>query len=145
MKLFKYQVYLDECDCECPPLETFIETSRKCFRWVHQDIHHSNNFLPVGLIETSRKADNCNELCGFYALSFFETLERAEARYRSLCGKYATFSERIGTAVAVGEIYPRDGVASRPAGKWRHFDLHEFENCNLVTRFKVIKVIKLNE
>jgi hypothetical protein len=140
---FKYQSYHEKIDCQCPPLEKYEPTIRTCYRWVHEDINHNNNFLPPQLIGVEKEPADCVNFCGNLALSFFNTIENAEKRYLSLWGKIATFPETVGNSIAEGVIYERDGIASRPSKKTGHFDLHEASEVTFTGRFKVIKRIKL--
>jgi hypothetical protein len=140
---FKYQSYHDQIDCDCPPLEKYLPTNATCFRWVHDDIEHTNNFLPPMFTGVEKEITDCATYCGNLALSFFSTMEKAEKRYLSLAGKVATFPETVGSSIAEGEIYERDGVADRPGKKSGHFELHEDIHANFVGRFKIIKRITL--
>jgi hypothetical protein len=139
---FKYKEELDKLDCECPPLTKYKTVIRDCFRWVYEDINHTNNFLPVKIINSNRTSPDCEGYCSLYTLSFFKTLANAEDRYRSLAGKYAKFPERYGNSIAQGRLFERDGLANDPSENG-HFELHEFENVSFNGRFTIIKKIKL--
>lgn len=136
---FKYYLYINQLP-DCPPCR-YEPQNRQAFRFVFEDFDHSNNFLPVLLINPKRInspsfRDN-NARCSGYALSFFNTLENAVRRYRGLQRSIPNIHKSIGTHIAKGVITKKDGVISEISNNG-HFDLHEFEHTNLRMRFSIV-------
>ncbi len=133
--MFKYQKQIENIP-NCPP-PACRPVNTQAFRFVFEDTNHRNNFLPVLLISPKRQLSKNTEKCSGYALSFFNSLEKARSRYLKLKRVNRNIGKLLGTHIAKGFINETDGLASE-ADKCGHFDLYEVENADLKKKFCVI-------
>ncbi len=139
---FKYHLYINQLP-DCPP-SRYEPQNRKAFRFVFADLDHTNNFLPVLLINPKRINSsgfkNNRAKCSGYGLSFFDTLENAVRRYRGLQRSSPNIHKSIGTHIAKGVITKQDGTVSE-INNDGHFTLHEFEQANLRKSFSIVEKV----
>jgi hypothetical protein len=75
--------------------------------------------------------------CLGYALSLFDSIEHAQRRYQQITRYNKNFYKTAGTHIASGQIEKSDGMASLVDSNG-HISLHEFENTELRSKFRVI-------
>ena len=143
---YKYEEYLiavrEEHKINCP-CEKATPKNSTAFRWVHSDINHENNFLPPGIIAIKQKRkprifppNQKENYCNIFALSLFDTENNAIKRFKNFPKR---IQKMLGfTNVAMGEIETNDGVLTG-INSYGHFDLHEFEEASLVSKFTIKK------
>ena len=130
----------------CPPNECrAVEDDGICYRWVHEDIEHRNNFIPVLAINPKRihtpAFSEDDQKCSGFALSMYDTFNNSRNEYLKILRKNANFAQFVGTHVAKLTIYSGDGFKTPPSRKG-HFDLFEREELNLIERISEIFEIK---
>lgn len=133
-KKLKYQAYLEKFP-NCPP-DNFVPVNRDGFRWVHEDVNE-NDFIPLNALKVppQRLLDHSDLMCMGYGLSLFDTLEKAQVRYRNLYIRKnelmkSIFIEDVGDHVAHLSINEEDGIADEP-NDIGHFTFHEFAEVGL--------------
>lgn len=137
---YKYGIYLNSLATEgisCPP-KGVMPPNGVAYRWTRGQISESC-FLPVALRNPRRllKAKE-GEKCSCYGLSMHETLDQSVNAFRSLEKSIRQIRKTIGDAVSVGSLDAADGVRTF-ADRYGHFDLHEYANCSIATKFQVVK------
>lgn len=136
----KYQDKLNSVP-ECPPVGCKKEQIT-AYRFVF-DAMNNDSFLPVAIMDPSR-IDNAREeriKCSMYALSMFVSEEKAMKHFNSLKKKNPNIAKSIGNNLAVGTIYPQDGLCSKPNRKG-HFDMFEHVNTDLIPNFSISRQIE---
>ena len=131
---FKYQSQIDQfnnCD-----LSSFSGQDRQAFRWVFADIQDQRNFLPRFLLNDTAVRDKCIG----WALSFFETQEKAKNRLLRLTRNKENLFKKLGTHIATGQLATVDGI-SDACDELGHFSHFEYENINLNPRFTIVEQI----
>lgn len=119
----------------CPPTPC-VATRRSAVRFIHKDRSDSRNFLPPAKINPARSFPNGAKRCSAFALSFFETKERAFAFLLEIEKRFPNIRKSIGDVLVSGTIAPEDGLATPPDAKG-HFDLHERVGATLELSFSV--------
>lgn len=117
--MLKYQKYTKNIP-NCPPSEC-KPANMEAFRFVFGDIDHRNNFLPALLIKPARRLSKDSDRCSGYALSFFNTLEKAKSRYFELRKKHKNIGKNLGSHIAKGFINKTDSIVTE-INKIGHFD-----------------------
>ena len=130
-KKFRYQEMLDRLTVPCPPLD-FGERETVAYRWVFDTMEDERNFLPQ-YVKNPKRFDVKEESqkCLAIGLSFFDTEENAQKRYKQLKGffsKKATGKHE--TNIAGGNLKPDFGVCDIP-NKEGHFTFYTYENVDL--------------
>jgi len=137
--MLKYQKQTEEIpNCPSPDCKSL---TIEAFRFVFEDIHHRNNFLPALLINPKRQLTKDSDKCSGYALSFFCSAETAKSQYLKLKKRNKNIGKSIGTHIAQGVVNETDGLVSE-INRNGHFDLHEFENTDLKNKFRIICFIE---
>jgi len=95
---WKYQEQIKNI-ANCPPSDYKL-IDMVGFRWVFEDKKHLNNFLPPLAIVPSRKFKTDEERCSGYALSFFDSSEKAITLYLNISKKRKNFGTIVGDHVA---------------------------------------------
>ena len=136
-KNLKYQTKIDEIP-NCPP-KAARERQIDAFRIVFEDIKQLNNFLPNSIRKPARanSGDDVKK-CSGYALSFYTKDDSAENEYKKLINIFKNFAKNVGNHLASGRIIEEHGLCT-DEDENNHFDLHEYEDCDLVPVFKIIK------
>lgn len=133
MKKFKYQSEIDALINQGKKMpEIFSPENKEAYRFVF--CRSVINHLPV-YIQQPQRALKDKAVVEGYALSCFETIDAADKMQQRLAAKF----NAIGDSLCCGIIENPDGMITAPSPVSRHFELFEFENCNLSTKFKVIK------
>ena len=131
MKKLKYQEQIEKLDCN---LSGFSEISYdEVFHWVFKDCDDSS-FYPVAVNNPNRRNN-----CLGWALSFFDTQENAKRRLLEIANHKKKIFKKLGTHIAKGSIIEADGVSNEPNNKG-HFDLFEYKDVNLSSKFKIVEV-----
>ena len=108
------------------------------YRFVFKDNPQKNHIPPYEHTpKRSLKGNNQKIEIGGYGLSCLETQEAAEKFYAYLEG-HCRNMHKIGDSIAKGEIVKNDGVIS-DADNFKHFDLFEYQNCDLGCKFVIVK------
>jgi hypothetical protein len=137
--MLKYQKQIEGIQ-NCPP-PVCRSITIESFRFVFEDINHRNNFLPVLLINPKRQLTADPERCSGYALSFFCSIGKAKTQYLKLKKRNKNIGKSLGTHIAQGFINETDGLVSE-INKNGHFDLHEFKNVDLKSKFSIVCLIE---
>ena len=133
MKKFKYQSEIDALINKGKKMpDIFLPENKEAYRFVF--CRSIINHLPV-YIQKPQRALKDNAVVEGYALSCFETRDAADKMQQRLVAKF----NAIGDSLCCGIIENPDGMITAPSPASRHFELFEFENCDLSTKFKVIK------
>lgn len=126
----KYYEEITKLNCS---LSRFSERNRTAFRWVIDTIDHPNNFLPRAII-VGRSS------CGDWGLSFFDTLQQSEERLLHIIRDKPRLSKKLGNHIAEGLLTATDGI-SEDCNEEGHFNLHEYEGCDLKSKFNIVKKV----
>jgi len=121
----------------CPP-QTCREVLRNAYRFVFEAANSEINFKPIAL-QQPEKYVNFNEIakCMSLGLSFFDSAENAETKFRSLRKKIPQIHRKLGTSLAQVELTPNHGLATNPDKISGHFTLHEYSGT--VWKWNIIK------
>jgi hypothetical protein len=130
----KYQSKISEFE-NCH-FDNFSEKDRQSFRWVFENINDERNFKPRFLLNATIP----QTLCIGWALSFFETQEKAKARLLRLTKGKELIFKKLGTHIAIGQLNKNDGV-SDSSNEEGHFSHFEYEGINLEPKFAIIEKV----
>lgn len=138
---FKYREELDSVNslgiC-CPPTGLTPPPKIPIFRFVFEE-DDLRNHKPPGINNPKRiLKENDSKKCSLYALSCFKNPDGAKDFYSYLIQNIPNIYKSIGSCLCGGELEENDGLMSEE-GKNTHFDLFEFEECNLAEKFTVIE------
>lgn len=139
-KRFKYQTDIDIAisdGCPMPELHTpeGMQAYRFCFSYPHP-----NDYLPVLKINPRRRLDRSVRTTG-YALSCFENKDKAKLRYSNLAKTFKAISTTLGDSISGGTIENEDGMVDDAEKVSSHFNLFEYESCNLSQTFKILEAL----
>lgn len=140
---FKYQEHINKLlaqGLKMPELHT--PNGMDAYSYVFSD-NNSNNHKPVCIQNPSRRLPD-NEKFSGYALSCFNSKEKAERRYSSLCKSFKRTPKVIGDSLCEGHIENEDGMVTTPDVDSGHFDLYESETCDLSSTFNIIEKLWKN-
>lgn len=125
-----YAAYLARCpDQPCPCTERCQPRDQKAFRFMHNPASEKDFVPPAMMPGVQVKA---TDKCGRFALSFFESLERAQRRYRLLAERLDAVS-RYGDQIGEIDLTKKDGLMTLP-DKHGHMDLYQEENVMFASR-----------
>lgn len=126
----------------CPPNEcSAVEDGGICYRWVHEDIKHQNNFIPV-LEITPKRVNSINfkensKKCLGFALSMHDSLENSRNHFYNVLADLPNFFQIVGTHVAELTLKADDGYQTKssqtPFDKG-HFDFFERKDLYWIER-----------
>lgn len=121
----------------CPP-KTCLSVDGDFFRFVHEDLEHQNNFIPVRKINPARKlpGDPVRQ-CDEWALSLYDTRNNASRAYLYISKKCQNFHKTVGTHLALVSISYDDGVMDE-VDETGHSNFHEYENAELVRKSVIV-------
>lgn len=120
--------------------KVFEINTKEAFRFVWESNTTQNNHKPVYIQKPKRALKGDRRVIAGYGLSCLETLEAAECFYRNLEKHNKNLKKTIGDSIAQGIINSTDGVIDE-TNHHRHFNLFEFETCDLSLKFTAIKQI----
>jgi len=110
----------------CPPQE-YREIETAAYRFVHEDLRHPNNFVPVQIIKPQHQFQTSDARCKALGLSFFSELGAARRFFHRQMKHNPRYGKVVGNRVASLQIAPDDGVASEPEPEnFGHFTFHEY-------------------
>lgn len=131
MAEFKYKDEISSFSCD---LLDFTEyENRIAFRFVFEDINDERNFLPVYKLDETRPRSTCRG----WALSFFESQEKAKDKMKEMSKNKPFISKKLGTHVAEGVLVKVDGVSCTSSEKG-HFDHFEYVEIVLNHKFTIV-------
>jgi hypothetical protein len=138
---FKYQeeIYsLIEKGAILPLL--FEPVNKEAYRYIFSE-EHPNNHIPVYKQKPQRVISDIgkNRLnTSGYALSCYNHENNAVQQYESLRNTSRHIDRTIGNALCYGILNPNDGLITSTNGKG-HFDLYEFYECDLSSKFEIVR------
>ena len=114
---------------ECPP-KVCSPVTTTAYRFCHSPAE-PGDFLPTAYVPGARPLgkDLC---CTDYSLSLFIDRKKAADRLNHLCKQHPRFAIRAGKCLASVQISPTHGEATKPCKKFTHFELFEYEGCDLL-------------
>ncbi len=112
------------------------------YRYVFAD-GNDNNHKPVRIQNPSRRLPD-NEKFSGYALSCFDSQQKAEKRYAVLCKSFKRTPKAIGDSLSGGTLRNEEGLVTTPDKISGHFDLYESTVCDLNKTFKFIETLWKN-
>lgn len=138
---FKYQRELEHLEAlgyEMPPL--YAPGNMEACRFASSKPGFPNH-IPQYMSNPKRMlhdiaSDRANT--SLLALSCFDTTSKAEKFFKALLKSNQKAALSIGDSLSEGNISNQDGEVTRPAPNG-HFDLYEYENCDLNKTFKITK------
>ena len=137
MPKFKYQDEIDIAISQGCTLPVLHEPGGMiAFRFVF-DHEHPNNFLPPLKIKPQRRLDASIRVTG-YALSCFEDMGKAKNHYANLAKTFRNIRTEIGDCLSSGKIENNDGLVDDTLIGTSHFNLFEFEDCDLSKKFEIL-------
>jgi hypothetical protein len=141
--VFKYKSEIDvliDKGAELPPLYT--PQSKCAYRFVFRE-ENPNNHKPVYIQKPQRaisKMDKNEFDTSGYALSCFEQEDNAIQKFNKLKTSYPNIKLAVGDALCSGILDDRDGLITQ-SNKETHFDLYEYQECDLSKTFEVIRIL----
>ena len=133
---FKYASQVSHLT-NCPPTSA-TSLQRQAFRFVHSDSSMSNkSFLPRALLLPGRKLKGEQRCCESYALSMFDTEEKARAKFLKLSESNQLIKQHLGDQLAKGSVDPADGLSTKSNSEG-HFSFFEFSGVDLSGKFNSI-------
>lgn len=141
---FKYSEELKEAGKRGAALPSLsVPNDTNAYRFVFRnDIPKS--YIPVYLLSPQRatKDEEKHKLStSGYALSLFNTEDNAVKKYAELSASFRNIRSIIGDSVSHGNLNKEDGLISRISPNNGHFDLYEFEKCDLAQKFTILKIL----
>lgn len=141
--IYKYAQYLENIHTlrpSCPPKEA-VEVEMEAFHFVYEPYENTLNFVPPSIKarlerRSTRKypAKDIDD-CDGYGLSMFPTEIQASNFWQKLPIRIKAL---LGYKnIAAGVIDKTDGVIT-PIENNGHFNLHEFEGCDLILKFQPV-------
>lgn len=139
--ILKYRSEIDlliEKGAVLPSLQT--AENKVAYRYVFSE-EHSNNHKPIYVQNPKRfisDADRNKLNTSGYALSCFVSEEQATSKFESLKRNNKNIALALGDSMASGTLAPEDGKVTE-VSESGHFDLYEFCDCDLNSKFTVNK------
>ncbi|MDR1918985.1 MAG: hypothetical protein LBQ65_04980 [Tannerellaceae bacterium] len=140
-RTFKYQKEINlliEMGAILPLL--FEPVNKEAYRYIFSG-EHPNNHIPVYRQKPQRVISDIdkNRLnTSGYALSCYNYENNAVLQYESLRNTHPLIYKTIGDALCYGILDSNDGRITSRNGKG-HFDLYEFYECDLSSKFKIVR------
>ena len=119
----------------------YIEKEIEAYRWVFQNINDPRNFIPLA---KDPQCSSARRKCGGWALSFHITEDASMEMWQKLNDIKPNHYKKIGTHIAKGQVSKSDGKCSETDAE-SHFNLIEYENVDLQTKFTIVKQIASDE
>lgn len=141
--VFKYQSEIDILINEGAKLPSLSEPKNKdAYRYVFSEVN-PNNHKPIYIQKPQRAISDMDKKrfsTSGYALSCFEQEDKAIQRYNALKANIRNIALTMGDALCNGTLNEEDGLITQ-ANDDTHFDLYEYCDCDLSSKFKIIKVL----
>lgn len=135
---FKYKQHIDNLLSLGMALpELVIPNGKHSYRFIFKDLPEKNH-IPPYIINPARvlmEIEKSTATTSGYALSCFEREDKAKAFFASLEANIRNIRKTIGDSLASGTISESDGLISIANAKTTHFDLYEYNSCDLSTTF----------
>lgn len=139
----KYQDFINEVleeGVELPPLMPIAEeTAYRFISTTNPDQNHLPGYVrnPKRLIQDRERGrlETTN-----FALSCFPTEESASAFFTYLKKAMKHIGQKVGDALSEGVLTTEDGLKTKE-DEHCHYDLYEFEGCDLNTKFNLKKML----
>ncbi|TGN11615.1 hypothetical protein [Leptospira bandrabouensis] len=126
---FKYSSdLLTRKDQPCPCLKKFTPKDVIGFRFLEGKSADQSDFVPNGIKKSQNSKEN---RCTHLALSFFNSLASARKKFEELALKYDINSRY--SSIGELQLNQSDGIMNNPNVSG-HFELHEYQNTNLLSR-----------
>ena len=126
----KYESFHVRCpDQPCPNSVAFQPRCVVAFRFMHSPAV-DDDFHPPAL--AGGRTPNDKDKCGRFALSFFDSVDSARAKYRSLAQRVDA-PNRYGDHIGQMSIGEADGLMSEPS-VYGHMDLHPEDAASFIGR-----------
>ncbi len=137
-KRFKYQNQIDKVQEQglcCPPDNLLVPNNHLSFRFVFEDAKHVKNHNPPGINNPKRiLKEQDSKKCSLYGLSCFSKEGGAKQFFNSITNSIPNVHKSIGDTLSTGYIQSDNGLMSEEDIE-THFDLFEFEDCDLSKSF----------
>ena len=120
-----------------------INPEREAYRFVFRNDTNGFNHKPVYCITPKRMIQDQvrgGKKISCYALSCFEKKDKAKKRYSDILKNSKKAKKTLGDCLASGVLNKDDGKATK-VYRMTHFDLFEYECCNLNNKFSIIEEI----
>lgn len=126
----KYEYELKQRpDQPCPRMKDFAPRDRKAFRYMHRPATEEGDFEPPAIVDGGVKT---RDKCGRMALSFFESVNAARERWKSL-EEREDAEERYGGHIGEIDLVKSDGLMSEPSPTG-HINLHQDRDARFAGR-----------
>lgn len=136
--IYKYQEYIGRLLAKGYIMpEVHAPNGMDAYRYAFST-DNPNNHKPVCIQNPSRQLPDSEKFSG-YALSCFNSKQKAEQRYAALCRSFKRTPKAIGDSLSGGTLRNEDGMVTKPDNSSGHFDLYESTTCNLSETFKIIE------
>lgn len=138
---YKYQRQIDELlamGCQLP--ELFAPDNIQACRFAFSGEGQANH-IPQYMSNPKRMLQDMGKgkaNISLLSLSCFTTADKAETFYINLRKAFKNVQHTIGDSLSEGLLANEDGQITSPAANG-HFDLYEYETCNLNKTFKITK------
>ena len=120
----------------CPPEDLLVPTNILSYRFVFEDAAHKKNHIPMGKNNPKRVlSEKDGKKCFLYSLSCFADEKGARSFFVEVKKTNPNFEKSVGGWICEGIIDDKDGLVSKPDA-FTHFELFEYENCNLSKKFE---------
>lgn len=140
---FKYQDLIDGVLAEGVELPALMPIAEEmAYRFI-STTNPDQNHLPAYVRKPQRLIQDREKerlATTNFALSCFPSEESATAFYSFLKKGMKHISQNIGDALSEGLLVSNDGLKTEE-DEHRHYDLYEFEGCNLNTKFNFKKML----
>lgn len=141
--LYKYSEFTSQI-IGCPPTH-YRNEEITVFRWVHENMRHINDFLPVAFINPKRVNDPTIDLahkCRSYGLSLYNSVANAQKQYNAIIAQNPRLVQQIGEYIAEAQLAKSDGVISPADPRTGHMTFHEYAGVDLQRKFTIIERAK---
>jgi len=123
----RYAANITDLEC-CPPSEA-VPKDIVGYRFAFDNLQHRNNFLPVAMIDPSRKLPGSNtsiaDCCTGYSLSVFASKDFLKAKIEKAIKNNPKITKKLGDHYVAINIGRHDGLCTEP-NRTGHFDFFEF-------------------
>lgn len=137
-KKFKYQSQIEEVQSQglcCPPDSLLVPNNHLSYRFVFENVNNVKNHKPPGINNPKRiiKEQDAKK-CSLYGLSCFSKERGAKQFFTNILNDIPNIYKSIGNTLSTGFIQSDNGLMSEEDTQ-THFDLFEFEDCDLRKSF----------
>jgi hypothetical protein len=127
---------------DCPPSEVEkVDGIDFYYRWIHEDWHHKDNFVPILQINPKRintpKFKTNKMKCSGYALSMHNSRENSLIHFKNIESNTPNFHQVVGSYIAELKIKTGDGYFTTPSKSefdFGHFDFYEIKEIDWVAK-----------